>query len=181
MLPFCSSFQEMLDSQTFMFNLPVFKCCVDQILPAVSYPQPGESPLVALTYILLFEADPSPKRQTGCVPPISAEEAEAEHGKLPLSQLEAKPGVGARALTPFQPPQCWILCRDSAPLGVFHPGGWVSNNPQPLPPVQQTHSPSPKAAMGEARGAAPEPGLQLPLPSLQTKHILGMQMTELLL
>lgn len=101
MLPFCSSFQEMLASQTFMFNLPVFKCCVDQILPAVSYPQPGESPLVALTYILLFEADPSPKRQTGCVPPISAEEAEAEHGKLPLSQLEAKPGMGARALTPI--------------------------------------------------------------------------------
>ena len=55
MLPFCSSFQEMLDSQTFIFNLPIFKCCVDQILPAVSYPQPGESPVVALTYILCLK------------------------------------------------------------------------------------------------------------------------------
>lgn len=48
----------------------------------------------------LFEADPSAKRETECMPPISAEETEAEHRKLPLSQLEAKPGLGARALTP---------------------------------------------------------------------------------
>ena len=48
----------------------------------------------------LFEADPSPKRETECAPPISAEETEAEHRKLPLSQLGAKPGLGARALTP---------------------------------------------------------------------------------
>lgn len=99
----------------------------------------------------MFEADPSPKRETECA--VSAEETEAEHGKLPLSQLEAKPGLGAKAMTPSSTTKMLDPVPElSTPLGVFHLGGWVSNNPQPLPPGQQTHSPSEKAAMGEGQG-----------------------------
>lgn len=178
MLPFCSSFQEMLDSQNFIFNLPIFKCCVDQILPAVSYAQPGESPLVALTYILLFEADPSPKRETEGTPPISAEETEAEHGKLPLSQREAwEPEL--RLLV--QPAKCWIPCQDSACLGGLPSPEAGSATTLSLCLLCSRHAIRKGRHGGRPGRAAPEPCLQLPFPSHQTKCILGMQVTELLL
>ena len=130
----------------------------------------------------LFEADPSPRRETECVPPISAEETEAEHGKLPLSQLEAKPGLGARALTPSSTTKMldavpglsmtWDL--PSWGLGQQQPSASASCAADTLTITKGSHR-------GRPGRAAPEPGLQLPFPSLQTKRILGMQMTELLL
>lgn len=93
---------------------------------------------------------------------------------------KARPGIQETGL-PVQPPKCGILCQESAHLGVFHLGGWVSD-PQPLPPVQQMGSSSQKAPTEEAQGcAAPKPCLQPSFPSHWTKHILGMQITELLL